>query len=70
MPVPAPSQPVTVETVRLMSQQLTAPAVPAADEPAVAGLLNGLAADMVEFRQFDVGDLEPVLMFDPTGGAA
>lgn len=70
MPIPAPAQPVTTETIRQMSQQLTTPPVAPADEAAVAALLNGLAADMAEFRQLEVGDLEPVLMFDPTGGAA
>ena len=57
--------PITAETLSRMSRELTWPGVPAAQLPPVVEMLNGLATDMADCRRFQVGEVEPVLVYDP-----
>jgi hypothetical protein len=57
--------PITSETLARMSRELTSPAVPDSQLPPVVEMLNGLAADMADCRRFQVGEAEPVLVYNP-----
>lgn len=63
MPTPPPTK-VTAETIAQMSAELVGVPIKEKERPAVAELLNSLAADMASFRAMDVKTAEPALIYD------
>lgn len=51
-------------TIGRMASEIVGTPVPEAERPAVAGLLQALAADMTAFRAMNVGVTEPALLYD------
>jgi hypothetical protein len=59
-----PAARVTADTLAHMSAEIVGTPVKEKDRPAVADLLNALAADMKAMYAANVGDAEPAVTYD------
>ena len=62
----ADTEQVAPETVVRMGAELVGHAVTEEDLEAVAGLLSGLASEMVPMRAMEIDDVEPASTYDPS----